>query len=92
MSKVMVFAASRRPAESGRRKAVAVIRGLPATELKRRTWYWTLQCACGREILVNEDPTSGVGGDYIDLDRPAAVACTCATVTMVWRLWKLKTP
>lgn len=75
----------------GGRKSSAVIRGIAATELRSRTWYWSMQCACGRGVVVNEDPTGGVGGDCVDLDQPVAVACECGALTLVRRFKKLKT-
>jgi hypothetical protein len=74
-----------------RRKSPAVIRGLSAAELRSKAWYWSVHCACGREVFVNEDPTSGVGGDCVDLNEPVPVACECGALTLVWRFNKLKT-
>ena len=73
------------------RKSPAVIHGLAVAELRSKVWYWSVRCACGREVLVNEDPTSGVGGDCVDLDKPVPVACECGALTLVWRFKKLKT-
>jgi hypothetical protein len=75
----------------GRRKSPAVIRGLAAASLRSGVWYWSIHCACGREVLVTEDPTSGVGGDCVHLNKPVAVACECGALTLAWRFKKLKT-
>jgi hypothetical protein len=42
-------------------------------------------------VIANEDPTSGVGGDCIDLEKPVAVECECGAVTLAWRFKKLRT-
>lgn len=75
----------------GRRRSPAVIRGLAPAGLRSRSWYWSVDCACGRQVVVNEDPTGGVGGNCVDLDQPVAVACECGALTLVWRFKKLET-
>ena len=74
-----------------RRRSPVVIRGLAAAEVRARAWYWSMHCACGREVFVNEDPTCGVGGNCVDLDKPVPVACDCGALTLVWQFKKVKT-
>jgi hypothetical protein len=40
----------------GRRKSLAVIRGLAAAELRSRA----VHCACGREVVVNKIPQAAL--------------------------------
>lgn len=58
--------------------------------LKHETWYYGLQCDCGRRLTLHEDVFAGNGDEFLHLPAQAIVDCACGTRLTTKRLLKFK--
>ena len=59
-------------------------------DLKHESWYYGLQCSCGRQLALHEDIFRGNGADFLHLHEETAVKCGCGTRLSAKRLEKYK--
>ncbi len=65
---------------------------IPSHELKPKTWYYGVRCACARLLALSEDYFAGNGDDCHRSAVPLVVQCECGAVTHTQVLHKFKTP
>ena len=65
---------------------------IPAHELKSKTWYYGVRCACARLLAVAEDTFAGKGDDPLSVAVPLEVQCDCGAITRTQLFQKFKTP
>ena len=70
-----------------------VVTVAPLQDLKAKTWYYGVRCACERLLAVCEDCFAGKGDEAV-LHVPLALAveCECGAVTEAPILHKFRTP
>jgi len=59
-------------------------------DLKHDTWYYGLQCDCGRRVALHEDVFAGSGDEFLYLPAGATVDCACGTRLTTKRLERFK--
>ena len=67
-----------------------VLERIRPEDLKEDSWYYGVQCDCGRRVTVHEDLFRGRGADFLELPEEAAVACECGTRLTTKQLEKYK--